>query len=256
MSKRSGFASRAGRRVFQALSFAIALASAPLALAGDAEVRAAITKLSPGAQIDSIKASPVKGWMEVTLGGQIIYFSEDGKHLLQGQLVEAATRRNLTEESLSVVRRAEIAKLNTKELITFPAKGGKSKYVVKVFTDIDCGYCRKLHNEMAQYNDLGIEVQYLFFPRAGVPSESSRKAIAVWCAADQRKAMTEAKNGADPGSATCPNPVEREYLLGQKMGITGTPALILDDGTLMPGYVPAAQLLTQLQEHAANKKAN
>lgn len=255
MSKSSSFASRTGRRISLALSLAMALSFAPLALAGDAEVRAAITKLSPGAQIDSIKAAPVKGWMEVTLGGQIIYFSDDGKHLLQGSLVEAATRRNLTEESLSVVRRAELAKLNPKEMITFPAKGGKSKHVVKVFTDIDCGYCRKLHNEMAQYNDLGIEVQYLFFPRAGVPSESSRKAVAVWCAADQRKAMTEAKNGTDPGSATCPNPIEREYLLGQKMGITGTPALILADGTLMPGYVPADQLLAQLQEHAA-KKAN
>ncbi len=229
------------------------LAVTSFAHAGEAEVRAAIKVLNPSAVIDSVKATPVKGWMEATLGGQIIYFSEDGKYLLQGALVETATRRNLTEESQSVVRVAELAKIQKKDMIIFPANG-TTKHVVKIFTDIDCGYCRKLHTEIKQYNDLGIEVQYLWFPRAGVPSESSRKAIAVFCAKDQRKAMTDAKNGADPGNATCVNPIEADYNMGQRMGINGTPALLLEDGTLMPGYMPAPQLLAELDKHAATTK--
>jgi thiol:disulfide interchange protein DsbC len=225
------------------------------AMAGEAEVRAAVKLLNPQAIVDSVKPTPAKGWMEVTLGGQIIYFSDDGKYLLQGSLVETATRRNLTEDAQAVVRVVELNKLQRKDMIVFPAKG-TPKHVVKVFTDIDCGYCRKLHTEIKSYTDLGIEVQYLFFPRAGVPSDSSRKAIAVFCAKDQRKAMTDAKNNIDPGAATCVNPIERDYNLGQKIGVNGTPAIFLTDGTLMPGYMPAAQLFAELEKHAATKKAN
>jgi thiol:disulfide interchange protein DsbC len=224
-----------------------------LAHAGEAEVRAAIKTLNPSAVVDSVKPAPIKGWMEATLGGQIIYFSDDGKYLLQGALVETATRRNLTEDAQAVVRLTELKSIQKKDMIIFPAKGAP-KHVVKVFTDIDCGYCRKMHNEMKQYNDLGIEVQYLFFPRAGIPSESSRKAIAVFCAKDQRKAMTDAKNNIDPGNATCVNPIESDYNMGQRMGVNGTPAMLLEDGTMMPGYLPAAQLLVELDKHSATKK--
>ncbi len=229
------------------------LAATTFAQAGEAEVRAAIKALNPSAVIDSVKATPVQGWMEATLGGQIVYFSDDGKYLLQGALVETATRRNLTEDAQSVVRVAELNKIQKKDLIIFPAKG-TTKHVVKVFTDIDCGYCRKLHTEIKQYSDVGIEIQYLWFPRAGVPSDSSRKAIAVFCAKDQRKAMTDAKNGTDPGNATCPNPIEADYNLGQRMGVNGTPALLLADGTLMPGYMPAPQLLAELDKRALEAK--
>jgi thiol:disulfide interchange protein DsbC len=236
------------------LSIAAAvLGLSTLAHAGEAEVRAAIKTLNPSAVVDSVKPAPIKGWMEATLGGQIIYFSDDGKYLLQGALVETATRRNLTEDAQAVVRVAELKSIQKKDMIIFPAKG-TPKHVVKVFTDIDCGYCRKLHTEIKQYNDLGIEVQYLFFPRAGVPSDSSRKAIAVFCAKDQRKAMTDAKNNIDPGNATCPNPVEKDYNMGQRMGVNGTPAMLLEDGTMMPGYLPAAQLLVELDKHSATKK--
>lgn len=226
------------------------LASISGAYAGEAEVRAAIKSLNPQAVVDSVKPAPVKGWMQATLGGSVIYFSEDGKYLMQGALMETSSRRNLTEEAQASARVGELKAIAKKDLIIFPAKG-QTKHVVKVFTDIDCGYCRKLHNEMAQYTDLGIEVQYLFFPRAGMTSDSARKAIAVFCAADQRKAMTDAKNGVDPGNATCPNPVDHDYDMGQRMGVNGTPALLLEDGTLMPGYLPAPQLLAELDKHAA-----
>jgi thiol:disulfide interchange protein DsbC len=226
---------------------------ATFANAGEAEVRAAIKALNPQAVVDTLKPAPIKGWMEASVGGQVLYFTDDGKYLMQGALVEAATRRNLTEESQAAVRLVELSKIPKAEMITFPAKG-QTKHVVKVFTDIDCGYCRKLHQEMAQYNQLGIEVQYLWFPRAGVPSESSRKAIAVYCAKDQRKAMTDAKNNVDPGNATCKNPIEKDYNLGQRIGVNGTPAIFTADGTLMPGYMPAQQLLAELDRKNAAKK--
>lgn len=232
------------------LSLSAALLAISGAYAGEAEVRAAIKSLNPQAVVDSVKPAPVKGWMQATLGGSVIYFSEDGKYLMQGALMETASRRNLTEEAQASARVGELKAIAKKDMIIFPAKG-QAKHVVKVFTDIDCGYCRKLHNEMAQYTDLGIEVQYLFFPRAGMTSDSARKAIAVFCAADQRKAMTDAKNGVDPGNATCPNPVDHDYEMGQRMGVNGTPALLLEDGTLMPGYLPAPQLLAELDKHSA-----
>jgi thiol:disulfide interchange protein DsbC len=240
-------------KIAQTLFATLALSASLSAFAGQAEVVAAIAKLNPQAKAESIKPAPIPGWMEVSLGGQVLYFTNDGKYLMQGNLVESATRRNLTEESMSVGRKAALASITNKDMIVFPAKGGKAKHVVKVFTDIDCGFCRKLHNEMASYTDAGIEIQYLWFPRAGVPSDSSRKAVAVWCAKDQRKAMTDAKNGVDPGTASCENPIERDFNLGQRLGVNGTPALFLADGTLMPGYMPAPALLAELEKRAATK---
>ncbi len=218
------------------------------------EIEAAVKRLNPNAKIDSMKETPIPGLLEVTVGGQVIYFSKDGKHLMQGMLIESATRRNLTEESQAKVRLVELAKVPVADMIVFPARGGKAKHVVKVFTDIDCGYCRKLHTEMAQMNDLGIEVQYLWFPRAGNPSDSWRKATAVWCAKDQRKAMTDAKNGVDPGTSTCTNPIEKDYDLGQRVGVTGTPAIFIADGTMMPGYMPPQALFDELERRAKMKK--
>jgi thiol:disulfide interchange protein DsbC len=237
----------------------LALAGAFFALsarAGEAEIRTAIMALNPNAQIDSIKKTPIANLFEANVGGQIIYFSADGKYLLQGALVESATRRNLTEESQSGVRLVELKKLSAADMIAFPARGGKAKHTIKVFTDIDCGYCRKLHTDMAQLNELGIEVQYLWFPRAGNPSDSWRKATAVWCAKDQRKAMTDAKNGLDPGDATCTNPIDKDYQLGQRIGVNGTPAIFTTDGSLLAGYMPPQALFDELERRAKQKKAN
>lgn len=235
----------------------IAAAAAALfvsAASATPEIEAAVKRLNPNAKIDSMKETPIAGLLEVTVGGQVIYFSKDGKHLMQGMLIESATRRNLTEESQAAVRLVELKKVPLADMIVFPARGGKPKHVVKVFTDIDCGYCRKLHTEMAQMNDLGIEVQYLWFPRAGNPSDSWRKATAVWCAKDQLKAMTDAKNGTDPGTATCTNPIEKDYDLGQRVGVTGTPAIFIADGTMMPGYMPPQALFDELERRAKMKK--
>ena len=120
--------------------------------------------------------------------------------------------------------------------------GDKADHTVTVFTDIDCGYCRKLHSQIDEYEDEGIRVRYVFYPRAGVKSESYKEAVSVWCSEDRNKAMTEAKAGRLMEEKTCDNPVQSHMELGELLGISGTPAIVLDNGDLVPGYVPPKRL--------------
>jgi len=219
------------------------------AYADEEKVQAAIKSLVPNAKIESIADSKINGFYEVVLQGQVVYVSNDGKYLIQGSLFDIANKTDLTEASRAGLRRAELAKVGKQKRIVFPAKD--EKYSVTVFTDIDCGYCRKLHNDMAAYNDLGITVEYLFFPRAGMGSESFDKAVSVWCADDQRKAMTDAKAGQPLDTKKCDNPVADDYMLGQKIGVTGTPAVYAADGTQLGGYLPPAQMKQRLDQLAA-----
>lgn len=220
------------------------------ALADEATVRAALKQLIPDATIDTVKAAPLAGFSEVIVGGQVIYVSNDGKYLMQGLLYDVGNRQDLTERSMRGVRKHEMDAAPVKERIIYSPADGKVKHRVAVFTDIDCGYCRRMHSQMAEYNALGIEIQYLLFPRAGVPSDSSRKAISVWCASDNRTALTDAKAGKDPGTAECANPVEAQYHLGQKVGVSGTPSIVMADGSFMPGYLPPQDLLARLEANA------
>jgi thiol:disulfide interchange protein DsbC len=141
---------------------------------------------------------------------------------------------------LGAVRKAALDKIGEQDMIVF--KAPNSKYTVSVFTDIDCGYCRKLHSEIDQYLAQGITVRYLFFPRAGKGSESYNKAVAVWCAADKNKALTAAKKGDAFDIKSCDNPVDKHMQLGEDFGMTGTPMIVTAKGNILPGYVPAAQL--------------
>jgi thiol:disulfide interchange protein DsbC len=205
----------------------------------------AVKSMVPNIQIDSVKPAPFPGFVEMLLGAQLIYVSNDGRYLIDGQLVDIATRKNLSEASKGAVRRKRLDELTVADQVVFPASVEK-KYAVTVFTDIDCTYCRRLHAQIAEYNSLGIEVNYLFFPRAGVGSQSFAKAISVWCATDRNSAFTSAKAGEEPEPKDCANPVERHFELGKELGVTGTPALVAEDGTLIPGYVPPATLIGRL----------
>ena len=218
---------------------------------GEDAVRTAVQSLVPGASIDSISESVLPGFYEVVIGGQIAYVSADGRYLLQGSIYDIQGKTDVTESSRAVLRREALAKVADEKRIVFgPAR---PKHTISVFTDIDCGYCRRMHQQIAEYNELGIAVEYLFFPRAGIGSESFDKAVHVWCAADPKEAMTTAKAGRPVEAKTCDNPVEEEYALGQKIGISGTPAVIAADGTQLGGYVPPEQLLQRLDQLAANK---
>lgn len=203
-----------------------------------------------GGKPDQISESPVEGILEVTYGAQIFYVSKDGRYLINGEMFELATRTNLTQERLSNVRLNIMAKVDESDMIIYKAKG-EEKHVITVFTDIDCGYCRKLHKGMDEMNELGITVRYLAFPRAGVNSPSYNKAVSVWCAEDRNKAMDDAKNLNKVSNKSCKEaPVKDHYALGQAVGVTGTPAIILSDGTLQPGYLPPKRLVQALEQNS------
>ena len=220
------------------------------ASADEAVIEKAIQSLVPNAKIDSIAESQVPNFYQVVLQGQVVYVSADGKYLIQGAIFDIANKTDLTENARAQIRRTALAKVGPEQRINFPAKN--PKYTITVFTDIDCGYCRRMHSEMAEYNERGITVEYLFFPRAGIGSESYDKAVSVWCASDRNKAMTEAKAGNDPKKKTCDNPVAHDYELGQKIAVTGTPAVFTSEGVQLGGYLPPEQMLMRLQAGAAN----
>jgi thiol:disulfide interchange protein DsbC len=105
-----------------------------------------------------------------------------------------------------------------------------------------------MHQEIASYNDKGIEVRYLAYPRAGVGSESFNKAVSVWCSDDPKDAITKAKRGEEVPTKQCENPVKDQFELGQQMGVRGTPSLVLESGQMIPGYVPADRLVQMLDD--------
>ena len=200
----------------------------------------------PGVAPSEIKPSPMAGVSEVLIGPRLFYVSNDGKYLLQGSLIDLATRTDISEERRNGIRLNAINDLGEENMIVFPAKD--SRHTITVFTDIDCGYCRKLHDEIAQYNEQGITVRYLAFPRSGIGSASYNKAVSVWCEKDRQAAMTRSKSGETLPKADCDNPVKDEYELGQLIGVNGTPAIILEDGSMLPGYIPAAKLAKALDQ--------
>lgn len=217
-----------------------------LAQADEATIKEALKKSMPNFTPDSIKPSEVSGLYEVTSGATIFYTSEDGKYLFQGRLIDLNTRTDLTEAKMAGTRRNALEKLGQDQMIVFKPK--ESKYKVSVFTDIDCGYCRKLHSEIDQYLAEGITVQYLFYPRAGKGSDSYNKAVSVWCAEDRNAALTKAKQGKDPESKDCTNPVDAHMKLGNDFEARGTPMIVTEQGSVYPGYLPAKQLAEALQE--------
>jgi len=219
--------------------------------AGDIQrVRSGIATLTHGAQPDSVSPSVIPGLYEVMVGPQIYYVSGDGKYLLSGKLIDIAKREDLTTSKIAKAKAEAIEKMGEKNMVIFSPK--KVKHTITVFTDIDCGYCRKLHSQIDKYNDLGIRVRYMSFPRAGIGSTSYNKAVTVWCSDDRNKAMTEAKSGKELPRKECKNPVKAEYELGKALGINGTPALFLSDGEMLPGYVPPARLAAYLDQKEGN----
>lgn len=215
------------------------------AFANEDNVKKMLSSSMPGLKVDSVQVSPISGLYEVIAGSNLFYASADGKYLIQGKLIDVIARKDLTEEKLAGIRVKSIEKVGKDRMIIF--KPEKSKYTVSVFTDIDCGYCRKLHSEIAQYLDEGITIQYLFFPRAGKGSSSYNKAISVWCAKDRKAALTSAKNGKDPEPKTCENPIDQHMKLAHELGARGTPMIVTEKGTVYPGYMPAKQLVQALQ---------
>ena len=225
----------------------------PVYAAGTPEARVsqALRELDPRIQVESIQPSPIPGFREVIATGQVVYVSDDGKYLFQGGLLDIAKRKDMSEAAMAKLRLEILKTLPVEDRIVF-APAGKPKHTVVVLTDIECGYCRKFHNDIAEYTKRGIEVEYLAFPRAGLASADYRSMVSVWCAPDRRKALTDAKNGRSVPTRTCGRtPVDMQHRAGQRMGLSGTPMILNANGELMGGYLPPDTLLQRLEAKSA-----
>lgn len=238
-------------RITAAVSFALLSGVFAIAQAGETEVRSGLAKLLPEVKLDRVTESEVAGLYEVAIGPQILYVSKDGKYLVQGRILDIAGRKDLTEAKQAALRKKAVDAMGEEHMIIFSPK--ETKYSVTVFTDIECGYCRKLHSEIQAYLDEGIRVRYLAYPRAGLGSPAYKEAVAVWCAEDRRQALTDAKAGKNISMKTCENPVAEHMALGELIGVSGTPAMVMEDGEMVAGYLPAKRLAAQFQ---AKSKGN
>ncbi len=238
-----------------ALAALLACVFVPSLAAEDGPPRAVIELLEriiPEVPPDSIRPAAVDGFFEVSYDNDILYISADGRFLLRGDLYDMRTQANLTESRRAAFRLGLVNALKAEDLVVFAPKGRKARHVVYVFTDIDCNFCRQLQREMRQYNELGIEVRYLAYPRSGPDTPSYHKIVSVWCADDQLDAMARAKAGESIPAKTCPNPVLEHMQIAARVGVRGTPTFVLEDGTTLPGYVPPARLAEYLNEEFGN----
>lgn len=197
-------------------------------------------------QVVQISSTPMADMFEVVItSGEVLFSDKTGTYLIAGEMFMTRPDGlvNLTAET----RKTQVAQLlqnvPEEEMIIFPADDPKAE--ITVFTDVDCTYCRRLHNEIEEINGYGITVRYMAYPRGGAASPALAKMISVWCAGDaegRKEALTDAKHGETLPQWQCENPVMEHYNLGNRIGVTGTPAIVMSDGTLMPGYAPADTL--------------
>ncbi|MEN7343874.1 MAG: DsbC family protein [Pseudomonadota bacterium] len=234
------------RKVLVVASALFALISS--AMADDAsldEVRQSVTEKFPRISPESINRGPVDGLLEIRQGALVAYLTEDGRYLVQGELIDLEENRNLTQEAISAGRLELMSGETVAGAITFGPDD--AEHTVTVFTDIDCTFCRKLHREMQAYNEAGIAVRYLFYPRSGPNTRSWEKAEEVWCADNRRQAMTDAKNDKSLKAANCDaSAIAKQFEIGLSVGLNGTPAIVLPNGDLISGYVPAQDLAQRL----------
>ncbi|MEM7357829.1 MAG: DsbC family protein [Pseudomonadota bacterium] len=209
-----------------------------------AKVRAELEKMIPAAATAEIVASPVAGVYRLQVQGNYAFAYVSGDYVLLGDMYNTKTQVNLGDEASAERMASMLKEVPTSKMIVFGPENPKRH--ITVFTDIDCGYCRRLHQEVPELTAAGVEVRYLAFPRAGVGSNSHKKYVSVWCNDDQQTALTSAKSGEEVAAASCSNPIEETYNLGKQVGVRGTPTIIFDDGQVTPGYLPSAELIKRL----------
>lgn len=201
-------------------------------------LRGMISKNFPGVEISGFKPSGIPDILEFNLGAQVLYVSEDGRFLFQGDVYDLVKQINITDQSEQISRVSTLAKLGDENMLSYTPEN--QKRFITVFTDIDCPYCRRLHEEIDQYMEKGIGVRYLFLPFKG--KKSFDKSVSVWCSKDPQKSMTNAKEGRRVRNATCDHPIEKHMAIGRDFGIRGTPAIVLDNGEMIPGYRPVKDI--------------
>ena len=206
--------------------------------------------LPADAVIESIEPSVFDGIYKVYYGDlQPIYVSQDGNFFIYGDMYQINSNRiiNITNEETKSRRVDLLSSIPSNELIIFKSKNEIS--AITVFTDVDCGYCRKLHSQISEYNKVGITVKYAAFPRSGIGTQTFTRMVGAWCADDPKKVITDLKYDKKLNLDFCDDqPIAKHYVIGQKLGISGTPAIITSDGELIPGYVSPEELLSRLKE--------
>jgi len=220
------------------------------------KIKKQVHAVFPELVVDTIKQSPVSGLYQLTSGPVVLYASNDGRYLLAGDVLDLASAgddRNVTEPARRDARVSVLKRLHPKEMVIYRPK--EVKAVVTVFTDADCGYCRKLHAEIPRLMDLGIELRYLAYPRAGQGSATYTKMESVWCAKDPKSMMTQVMQGKKVEAITCRNTIPEQLLLGEKLGISGTPTILFEDGTLWGGYLTAEKLAKEAIKHSLKEQA-
>lgn len=235
------------RYVLCGLLYAILTAASAAEPDVEERITGSLRAVFPDAEVTQINMSQIPGIYEVMLGADMVYVSADGRYVIRGDLFDLKERRNITEDEREVTRVDLLSKVPAQEMIEFaPAS---PKHSVYVFTDITCGFCRRFHQNVPELNRLGIAVRYLAFPRSGTGGEVYKDMVSVWCAPDRQQALTDAKLGKPVTKASCANPVKKQFLLGQSLGIHGTPAVYLENGKSVGGYVSPQELLQALQEN-------
>jgi thiol:disulfide interchange protein DsbC len=211
----------------------------------DAEkLKQALAKSMPNVKVSRITETPVDGMYEVIVGTQVVYMSVDARYMIEGDLFDLNTKRNMTEEAKSIIRLSVIEKLGADNMLVY--KPEKVKNTITVVTDIDCPYCRRLHSEIPDYMKNDIQVRYIFMPLKG--AADMKKTVSVWCADDQQRALDVAKSGGKVEEKTCDNPIKEHLALARELGVRGTPAILLEDGRLLPGYVPIDKLVVEIRK--------
>lgn len=230
------------------------LVALPLGFVGAGAFAQALTKEQLAAKLNGIEASdisdsPVPGIYQVAVGASVAYVTNDGRYIIRGDIYDAETSANVTEETRAAARVDMLKAVDPASMIVFKPANGGVKHTIHIFTDVDCGYCRQFHREIDKVTALGIEVHYLFYPRTGPNTESWAKADQVWCAPNRNVALTRAKAGGEiPEGPACNTPVESQYELGRRIGVRGTPAIFSDTGELIGGYLPPATLAKLLDD--------
>lgn len=213
-------------------------------------INSGLQKGKPGIVVTEVEASPIPGLYKATIGdGPHVYVTGDGQYFIAGDVFQVKPGEivNLTDQARNGDRAKAVASVDKEDMIIFSPDKEKVKKVLYVFTDVDCGYCQLLHSKMPEYNELGIEVRYLAYPRAGIGSKSANKLVSAWCADDPNEALTKLKERKPiPDKSCADNPVAEQYNLGRSIGLTGTPALVLENGELISGYLEPAKLAKAL----------
>ena len=235
-------------------SFLILFASIAAAATPEETVKTAMGKLAPQVKIDVVQESVIPGFYEAIVGSQFIYVSRDGRFILDGSAIDVDSQRDITEAARARSRMASLKDLGADKRIIFSPP--QPRHSVTVFTDIDCPFCRRFHQQIDAYNAAGIAVEYVFLPLDIHPG-ADKKAEAVWCADDRKAAFTAAMNGADTGTATCENPIAESTRIARAIGINGTPTMLAADGSRVPPQISLSpdKLVAELDHIAKNPVA-